>query len=938
MPVKSASEVIGREREQVALRAFAEGLGEGPAAVLLAGDAGMGKTTLWRVAVETARGKGHRVLVTRPSAAEARLGFAGLRDLLEDVASEVLDAVPSPQGDALRIALLLERRGRTEVDQPAVAAALLSALRVLSAARPVLVAVDDAQWLDAPTAAVLGFAWRRIRTEPVGLMLAQRAGEPLPAALASVENGRRIAVGPLGMDAIHQLLQRRLGLLFPRPTLRRLYSVARGNPFFALELGPAFDRHRAELGAGAPAPVPARLLDLVAERLAALPAPTREALAVAAALSQPTPALVVAGMGGQERLGPAFAAKVLELNGNRLRFSHPLLASAAYEAIDPLARRALHRRLATVLPDGDEGAHHLALATAEADAAVADALERAADHAFRRGATAAAAELYEHARRVTPADAPVDRHRRIRRAGRHHWTAGNIARASALLEEAVADAPSSAARAEALTKLGWVCVFQGDQPRAADLARRALAERGARLSARADAESCLAAVLTHMGEDLEDAAGGAARAASLGECCGDLLRHNDGLCQLALTGGLRGDRSADAFLRTAADQGEEAAGWRVHGWPSKHAATVALWTDGHHAAAAALRRLLDSAFERGDEASVPDLLAHLALAEYLAGRWPAAARTATDALEVARQFAERPHQAIALAVRARLMASTGRDREACADAESALGLAGERGMVIARIHSVSALALRDLTQGRPQEAADRLRPLRERLLSAGVGEPGAIGFVADEVEALVALSRDAAAAELVDWLEARGRALDRASALAAAARGRGMLAASRGEHDAAIAAFERGVAEHDRAQMPFERARTLLHLGAARRRAKHKLAARASLTEALHIFEALEAKPWVAQAAGELAQISGRRRAEPGLTATETRVVSLVAEGRTNKEVAVVLYLSPKTVEGHLRNVFRKVGVRSRTALVRRVLSDGQSRGVSSFPETPPQA
>jgi DNA-binding CsgD family transcriptional regulator len=938
MPVKSESEVIGREREQLALMAFVQGLGEGPASTLLAGDAGMGKTTLWRVAVETARENRHRVLVTRPSAAEARLGFAGLRDLLEEVASEVLDALPDPQADALRIALLLERPGRTEVDQPAVAAAFLSALRVLSAARPVLVAVDDAQWLDAPTAAVLGFAWRRIRSEPVGLLFAQRAGEPLPAALASVEDGRRIAVGPLGMDAIHQLLQRRLGLLFPRPTLRRLYSVARGNPFFALELGPAFDRHRAEVGAGAPAPVPARLLDLVADRLAALPVPTREALAVAAALSQPTPALVVAGMGGQDRLGPAFAAKVLELEGNRLRFSHPLLASAAFEAIDPLARRALHRRLATVVPDGDERAHHLALATAEPDAAVADALERAADHAFRRGATAAAAELYEHARRVTPADAPGDRHRRIRRAGRHHWTAGDIARASALLEEAVAEAPSSAARAEALTKLGWVCMFRGDQPRAADLARRALAERGARLSARAEAESCLAAVLTHMGEDLEEAAGGAARAASLGARCGDLLRHNDGLCQLALTGGLRGDRSADAFLGAAADQREEAVGWRVHGWPSKHAATVALWTDGHHAAAASLRRLLDSALERGDEASVPDVLAHLALAEYLAGRWPAAARTATDAVEVARQFGERPHQAIALAVRARVWASTGREREARADAESALGLTGERGMVIARIHSVSALALLDLTQGRPQDAADRLEPLRQRLLSAGVGEPGAIGFVADEVEALVALSRPAAAAELVDWLEVRGRALDRASALAAAARGRGMLAASRGEHDAAIAAFEGGVAEHDRAAMPFERARTLLHLGAARRRAKHKLAARASLAEALGIFEALGAKPWLAQAAGELAQISGRRRAEPGLTAAEARVVSLVAEGRTNKEVAVALYLSPKTVEGHLRNVFRKVGVRSRTALARQVLSDGESRGISSFPEAPPQA
>jgi DNA-binding CsgD family transcriptional regulator len=935
--VPAVSEVVGREREQLALAGFAEGLGDGPASVLLAGEAGMGKTTLWRVAVEAARVKGHRVVATRPSAAEARLGFAGLRDLLEDVVGEVLDAVPGPQADALSVALLLERPGPVEVDQPVVAAAFLSALRVLSAVRPVLVAVDDAQWLDAPTAAVLGFAWRRMRSEPVGLVLAQREGEPLAAALASVEDGRRIAVGPLGMDDVDQLLQRRLGLLFPRPTLRRLYSVARGNPFFALELGPAFDRHRAEVGAGASVPVPARLLDLVTDRLAALPAPTREALAVAAALSQPTPALVAAGMGRRERLGPAFAAHVLELDGNRLRFLHPLLASAAYEAIDPLARRALHQRLATVVPDEDEGAHHLALATAEPDAAVADALERAADHAFRRGATAAAAGLYEHAGRVTPADAPADRHRRIRRAGRHHWTAGDIARASALLEAAVADAPSATARAEALTKLAWVCVFQGDQPRAADLARRALAERGARLSARADAESCLAAVLTHMGEDLEEAAGRASRAASLGARCGDLLRHNDGLCQLALTGGLRGDRSADAFLREAADQGEEAAGWRVHGWPSKHAATVALWTDGHHAAAAALRRLLDSAFERGDEASVPDVMAHLALAEYLSGSWPAAARTATDALEVARQFGERPHQAIALAVRARVMASTGHDREARADAESALGFAGERGMVIARIQSVSALALLDLTQGRPQEAADRLRPLRERLVRAGVGEPGAIGFVADEIEALVALSRHAVAGELVDWLEARGHALDRASALAAAARGRGMLAASRGEHDAAIAAFERAVAEHDRAAMPFERARTLLHLGAAQRRGKHKLAARANLVGALGIFEALGAKPWVAQAAGELSRISGRRRAQPGLTATEARIVSLVAEGRTNKQVAAALYLSPKTVEGHLRNVFRKLGVHSRTALARQVLSDGEATRVSSFPEAPPQ-
>lgn len=937
MTVPVASEVIGREPEQAALTAFVEALGEGPAAVLLAGDAGLGKTTLWRLAVETARAKGQRVLATRPTAAEAQLGFAGLRDLFEDVAGEVLEAVPGPQADAMRVALLLERPGRAAVDQPVIAAGCLSALRLLSAARPVLVAVDDVQWLDAPSAAVLGFAWRRIRAEPIGLLLAQREGEPAAAGLSGDERVRRIAVGPLGIDDVRQLLQRRLHLRFSGPTLRRLYAVALGNPFVVLELGPAFDRHRAEVATGAPAPVPARLLDLVADRLAALPAPTREALAVAAALAQPTPALVAAVVGGHERLGPAFAAKVLELDGNRLRFSHPLLASAAYEALDPLARRDLHRRLATVVADEDEGAHHLALATAEPDAATADALERAADHAFARGATAAAAELYEHALRVTLPAAQDDRHRRIRRAARHHWTAGDVARGSALLEAAVADAPSSAARAEALTRLGWVCAFQGDQPRAADLARRALAERDVELSVRAEAEVCLASALMFMGEELAEAARAAARAANLGARCGDLLRHNDGLCQLGLIGSLRGDRSAEAFLRAAADQGEDAAGWRVHGWPSAHRAVVALWTDRHHASVAAFRRLAEDAVERGDEASICEMLAYLALAEYLAGHWSAAVRTATDAVEAALQVGERPYQAIALAARARVAAATGREREARADANAALDLTGERGMAMARIHSVSALASLDLVHGRAHDAADRLRLLRERLLTAGVAEPGAVGFIADELEALVTLRRHAAAGELVDWLEARGRALDRASALASAARGRGMLAASRGEHDAAIAAFEHAVDEHDRAAMPFERARTLLHLGAAQRRAKHKRAARASLTEALSSFDALRAAPWRAETAHELARISGRQPSGQALTPTEARIVALVADGRTNKEVAAALYLSTKTVEANLRNVFRKLGVRSRTALARKVFADGQSAGIPSLPEDAPR-
>jgi hypothetical protein len=504
-----ASEVIGREREQAVLTAFAEGLGDGPAAVVLAGDAGMGKTTLWQVAAASARARGYRVLVTRPSAADARLGFTGLGDLLADVVGEILDELPAPQADALRVALLLERAGRTPIDQRVVAVSVLSSLRVLAATRPLVVAVDDVQWLDAPTAAVLAFVWRRLRVEPVGLLLAHRASEPA-AALGDVEGVRRIAVGPLGMDDVHQLLARRLGLIFPRPTLKRLCAVSGGNPFFALELGPAFDRYRAEIAAGARAPVPERLLDVVADRIEALPAATREAAAAAAALSEPTPTLVAA-VAGEASLGPAFASRVFELDGRRLRFSHPLLASAAYDALDPFARRALHGRLATIVPGEDEAARHLALASEEPDAAVAHALERAADHALRRGASAAAAELCEQALHLTPADALGDRHRRRIHAARHHWTAGDTAPARALLEEAVSGAPSPAARAEALTQLGWLCAFQGDQPRAADLARRALAEAGADMSTRADAENCLSSVLVFMGRRPQRRENGRAR-------------------------------------------------------------------------------------------------------------------------------------------------------------------------------------------------------------------------------------------------------------------------------------------------------------------------------------------------------------------------------------------------------------------------------------------
>jgi DNA-binding CsgD family transcriptional regulator len=906
--------VIGREAERAELGEFAEAVAGGPAALMLEGGAGVGKTTLWSSGLELARERGCRVLATRPTAAEAGLAFAGLGDLFGTVLDEVLDVLPLPQAEALRVAFLLERP-RAPLDERVVSVSVLSASRALGAVRPVLIAVDDVQWLDAASAAVLSFLWRRLTSEPVGVLLTRRTGEPVPRALVGLDPLRRVTVGPLELEDVHHLLSSRLGVVFPLPALRRVHAVSGGNPFFALEVGSAFDRQRAVLAAGRVPPLPERLAELVAGRIAALPAATRDVLAATAALSQPTLALVTALAGGDEPLRPAFAAHVLELDGDRLRFSHPLLAAAAYEAVDPLSRRSLHRRLAAVVGDEDERARLLALASESPDGEVAGVLERAAVRAQERGASAVAGELCEQARRLTPLDAAADRDRRAICAARYHWAAGDTEQARAVLEQAAMGASSPEARAEALTELAWVEVFQGDQPRGAALARCALVEIDSDAAVRTHALNCVSTALMFMLEDLGEAARLSAEAVDVAERRGDVVALSENLCGVGYVASLRGAPDADATLEKAEDLGPEAWGWRVFGWPSIHQAGVALWTDRPDRAIALFRALREQALHRGDDGSIPTILAHLALAEFVAGRWAEAERTATAGVDAAVQAGERPNEGIALAVRALVRACTGRPADARVDAERALALVGERSVAVARIHAHWALALLDLLVDRPHDADERLAPLRARLVAAGVGEPGAIPFVSDEIEALVAAGGLPAAEEAVGWLDERGRALDRASALAGAQRGRGLLAAVAGAQDAAIAAFERAVAQHARVAMPFERARTLLHLGAAQRRAKRKREARATLSEALRMLDALGAAPWSQRAEEELARISGRRPGGLGLTATERRIAELVAEGGTNKEIAAALFLSPRTVEAYLRQVFRKLGVRSRTEL-----------------------
>ena len=866
---------------------------------------------------------GYRILRATPSTAETRLSFAALADLLEPTLADTLPTLPAPQRRALEVALLLEDAEGQPPDQRAVAVAFLGGVRTLAQAGPLVIAVDDVQWLDGPSAFVLEFALRRLQEERVVFLLTRRTdadGDRVPLGLDRAfpeDRFRRLVLGPLSLGALHRLLRERLGLVLPRPKLRRLHEISGGNPFFALELARAVERGSIGLEAGEP--LPASLGALVHERLEGLPARTRAALLAVSTLSQPTLELVGRATGSEATpaLTPAIEAQVVEFAGESIRFTHPLLASGVYGEAPANERRALHGRLAELVPSAEERARHLALAVDGPDTDVAAALELAAADARARGASAAAAELGELCRRLTPRDALADVHRRTISGALYCFNAGDARRAFELLEEARAAARDGSARAEALAALSRLHRFGGDQPLAAELAREALAEAGSDDRVRAEAAQGLASTLFFLREDLEEAVELAALAAEHAARSHDVVLQTESLCVQGLLECLVGNPQAAATLRGIPAEAEQVFFGRVLQTPRHNRGVFALWTDDPEAIGL-LREARDATVERGDEGSAPMVLSQLAQAEYLVGRWGEAARVIDEAFEVALQTGQKHNQAFALATRALVRASLGLEAEASADADRALSLAGERGMAVARIHSVWALGVLELSLGRAEEAARLLGPQREQLLAEGVGEPGTVRFVPDEIEALVALGRADEAEPLLAWLEERGRTLDRASALAAAARCRGLLALSRRDTAGALASFEDALHEHERVPMPFERARTLLAQGVALRHARRRRDARATLEEARAAFASLGAVLWEEKAAAELGRIGGRQAAGDELTPAEERVAALVAEGHTNKEVAAALFLTERTVEFHLTHVYRKLGVRSRSELARR--------------------
>ncbi len=914
--------VFGRSAELADIAQFLDEVPRRPSALVLVGEAGIGKTTLWEAGVERASGRGWRVLEARASAAETTMTFAALGDLLDPVIDDVLDEILPMQRSALRTALLRADPADDPIsDHRAVASGTLGCLRVFARSGPVLLAIDDVQWLDPSSATVLRFVVRRLHDEPIGVLASMRpgkeAGDPLgwSRAMPGGES-HRLLVRSMSSDDIGRLIRDRVGVDLPRPLTERVRDAADGNPFYAIEIARELVRSGTpEVGETLPLPDDAR--DLLVDRITVLPEPTQELLLMTAAAVRPTVTLLDAASGGgadiEGRLRPAVDSALVSLDGDRIRFTHPLLASAVYASASEARRRVAHRTLAAHVEDREESARHLALATQGADAVVAEALDDVATAAATRGAPRSAAELSGLARKLTPVEDVEGSVRRAETAATHLFDAGDDAGARRLLEDALATARTNDARARILYRIASVSWM--DMRRVSDLCQRALDLAVEDLEISAAVHDHLAWVGIYRG-DLPTARHHAQRAAQLAGPGVDPALRADVLATAGMVECIAG-RPFEAFMTEAATQHEIATSERG---PQATVFTSAptcrglqlLWTGEIPTARTVLEAELRAYEAKGVYIVRDEVLGYLAEVECRAGRWDLAERYGREAYEIdveSGRSSSRGHQ---LFPKALVAALQGRVEDARSDAERGLELCIEDDDLLDANCHRWVLGFLDLSLSDHPAAMRSLEPVLGYLDAFGVEEPEIIPCVPDAIEVLISLGRPDEADALARRLMEQGTTLDRPWARATAMRCRGLLQADGGDTEGAVASLENAVEEHALVPQPFDLARTLLVKGEVERRAKQKKAARSSLGQALAAFEELGASVWSRRAKKGLERIGGRQPSPLQLTGTERQVADLVATGKTNAEVAGELFMSVDTVRSNLRRIYGKLEVHHR--------------------------
>ena len=623
---------------------------------------------------------------------------------------------------------------------------------------------------------------------------------------------------------------------------------------------------------------------------------------------------------------------IIERDGEVLRFTHPLLQSALYAEMPLDERKQVHRRLAEAAEDIKDHAWHLGLGADRPSKEIARMLDSAARHAASRGAPEEGATLAEQAARLTPADQPEANRERIVQAADYHFRAGSLARTRELIQSALPACPAGGLRASLLLRLATVHYHLSGWPLAEETFLQAAREAHEDPGLCAHAEQELAFARAVAG-DLPAALHWARASLHSAARADDprLMAHS--LARIALFEFLEGNGVRLELLDRAealdASADEEPTGRLPLHSPSLGRGLVLKWCDRLDQARVILAGQYRNALDRGDEASLPFLLYNFSELECWAGNWDTAEEYAREGCRMAEENRQQPMRPATLYCLALVRAYRGQVVQARDLASEALALCEQTGNVPVASQVLSVLGFVALSLDDYQAAVSYLDRLAEATAAFGLGEPGVVKFLPDEIEALAAIGQTDRAWSFTRLLEAQGKALGRPWALATAARCRAQLAAADGDLQGARAACDQAFSQHDQLPMPFELGRTLLVKGMIERRSKHRSAARDSFAQALGIFEHLGAPLWADKTRREMSKISTRVPAG-SLTDTERRIAGLVTQGKTNREVASAMFVTENTVQTHVRHIFQKLGVRSRTELTAQLLSASADTRIAS--------
>jgi DNA-binding CsgD family transcriptional regulator len=905
--------LLGRNEERLALDRLLAQARDGRSGVLaFVGEPGIGKTALLEYAAE--RAQTMRVLRARGVESEAVIPFAGLSELLHPLLG-ALDRIPPPQARALASALALgpARAG----DRFAVGAATLSLLSASAEKEPLVLLVDDAHWLDHSSAETLLFAARRLLADPVAIVLSAREGQP---SLLDGADLRTLRLAGLDRSDATELL---FSMGIADIAAARLYGATGGNPLALRELASA-DVGPAGVPGAMPVPISTSIATSFLTRFGGLPEPTRRMLVLVAASDVRTLAVLARAAAhiGLDvgDLAVAEQADLVRIGLGEVEFAHPLARTAMYADAPAQERREAHAALAAALPDRDRDrrAWHLAAASVGPDDRVSDALEQAGVRARERSAYAVAAAAFERAAGLASIDDA--RGRQLLAAADAAWLAGDAQRTLALLDRAQTPLPAPAVAARIDYLRGQVAMRCGPV-----LDGYPLLAGAAALIADADPELAVAMLAQAVHGclytgDTPAMIVAAERAVELAAGLTDRRKSRRARFLaamargMALVAGGQGE-AGTASARRAIEILEEAEELREDPELLVWAALGPLWLREADTGRGLIERASERVRAQAALGSLPYLLHLLARDQATTDRWPAAEASYDEAIRLGRETGQRVEVAAALAGLAWLQARQGREDRCREHAGEAIEMCDELGLGLFGIWAIQALGDLELGLGRPAAAIEHHRAQAAALRSRGIADVD-LSPAPELIEALLHLGREREATELLVEYTEPALAKGQPWALARAARCRGLLAGA-GEMESC---FEEALGLHAQTLDVFETARTHLAYGARLRRDRKRVRAREHLRAAIQIFERLGAPPWIEQARSELAATGERSRRRDAstlddLTPQELRIARLLATGKTTREVAATIFVSPKTVEYHLGHVYRKLGIHSRDEL-----------------------